>query len=236
MSSLVKAAVLLVSAATFFHGLKPPTPAVEKERHVYKGQPFEYLVHAIAYASRAAICAAFLGHVYVMLSLDYFPAKRAELLPVACPNHSVPLATLAEITPAFVVGAALILAGGYLRLWCYRTLGKYFTFQVTILEDHQLVTGGPYALVRHPSYTGACMMILGATIMLFAGDGFVVACRVQDTPAVWLTRAWRVLAPYTVFGLVRRSWVEDAQLKKNFGVAWESYRQSVPYLFVPYVL
>jgi protein-S-isoprenylcysteine O-methyltransferase Ste14 len=33
-------------------------------------------------------------------------------------------------------------------------LGRFFRFEASIQEDHQLVTEGPYSIVRHPSYTG----------------------------------------------------------------------------------
>ena len=47
----------------------------------------------------------------------------------------------------------VIISGGLLRLHCYRTLGRFFTFDVSIHEGHQLVTTGSYSIVRHPSYT-----------------------------------------------------------------------------------
>ncbi|CAD6904965.1 unnamed protein product, partial [Tilletia caries] len=44
--------------------------------------------------------------------------------------------------------------GGGLRYWCYRELSHFFTFTLAILDDHRIVSSGPYAVVRHPSYTG----------------------------------------------------------------------------------
>ncbi|GJE88939.1 isoprenylcysteine carboxylmethyltransferase family protein [Phanerochaete sordida] len=236
MILFVKSALLLLSATIFFHGFKAPTPAVDSKRDVYKGQVFEHVVHIIVYAGQSVFIGSMLGHVLVMLSLSYFPAGREHIVPMICANPSVSLSALSSLNPAFLSSVALVVAGGSLRMWCYRTLGRHFTFQVTILEGHKLVTSGPYAVVRHPSYTGGCAMIVGASLLFFARDGFVTACRVQDTPAVWLVRFWRVLAPYAAFGLIRRAWVEDAQLKHNFGQAWEAYRKAVPYRFVPYLL
>ena len=59
------------------------------------------------------------------------------------------------------VGSAVALAGVALRIWSVRTLGRYFRRSVTIESDHELVTRGPYAVVRHPSYTGGLLSGLG---------------------------------------------------------------------------
>jgi len=47
---------------------------------------------------------------------------------------------------------------------CYRTLGRHFTFQLSIKRNHTLVKDGPYAVVRHPGYTGYLLMVLGMLI------------------------------------------------------------------------
>lgn len=60
-----------------------------------------------------------------------------------------------------VLSVSLVAAGSLLRLWCYRTLGKYFTFHVTIFKDHQLITTGPYKHLVHPSYLGGALNFLG---------------------------------------------------------------------------
>ena len=61
----------------------------------------------------------------------------------------------------FVVGSMLTAAGGLLRLWCYQTLGRFFTWDLAVRKDHKLVTIGPYSIVRHPSYLGGTMMGVG---------------------------------------------------------------------------
>lgn len=40
------------------------------------------------------------------------------------------------------------------RLWAMKTLGEFFTFEVVIRKNHQLITTGPYKYLMHPSYTG----------------------------------------------------------------------------------
>ncbi|KAG2080519.1 hypothetical protein BD769DRAFT_1328016, partial [Suillus cothurnatus] len=45
-------------------------------------------------------------------------------------------------TPSFLVGCGLVTSGGFIRWLCYRTLGRYFTFLLSVRQDHQLITTG----------------------------------------------------------------------------------------------
>jgi protein-S-isoprenylcysteine O-methyltransferase Ste14 len=149
--------------------------------------------------------------------------------------HAAPVFT----TPATVIGASLVIFGSLLRLTCYRTLGQLFTFDLTILPKHTLITTGPYAYVRHPAYTGSLSMILGLAL-------------VNLTPGSWITEAGllghgklgfaiRLLGGaawwcwWLAVGL-RRCRAEDAELRKTFGKQWGDYASRVPYWFVPGIL
>ena len=55
--------------------------------------------------------------------------------------------------------------GGLIRYKCYRTLGSMFTFEMSIRKDHILVTSGPYAIVRHPSYTGIILVAIAVSLV-----------------------------------------------------------------------
>src|SRR4051812_590240 len=56
-----------------------------------------------------------------------------------------------------VVGSAVGLMGVTVRWWAIRTLGKQFTRNLQVTDDHEFVVQGPYRHVRHPSYTGAIL-------------------------------------------------------------------------------
>jgi protein-S-isoprenylcysteine O-methyltransferase Ste14 len=58
-------------------------------------------------------------------------------------------------------GVMLFLAGLILRWWAIITLGRFFTVDVTIEKDHELVERGPFCIVRHPSYTGVLLAFVG---------------------------------------------------------------------------
>ena len=59
-----------------------------------------------------------------------------------------------------------MILGVALRWYSVSVLGKYFTFDVAIHRGHVLVEAGPYRYVRHPSYTGALLSILGFGLAL----------------------------------------------------------------------
>src|SRR2546423_14055212 len=65
-----------------------------------------------------------------------------------------------------VAAVALFAAGLVLRWWAIVTLGRFFTVDVTIEKDHELVERGPFRMVRHPSYTGVLLAFVGLGLSL----------------------------------------------------------------------
>lgn len=63
-------------------------------------------------------------------------------------------------------GVVLFVAGLLLRWWAIITLGRFFTVDVTIEKDHELVERGPFRVVRHPSYTGVLLAFVGLALSL----------------------------------------------------------------------
>src|ERR1700690_2677202 len=61
----------------------------------------------------------------------------------------------------FSIGIFLLFAGVAFRWYAIRVLGKYFTRQVAIQAGQTVVEKGPYRLIRHPSYNGALITLLG---------------------------------------------------------------------------
>ncbi|MBB5895945.1 methyltransferase family protein [Kutzneria kofuensis] len=59
----------------------------------------------------------------------------------------------------------LIVLGGGFRLWSIASLGRYFRAVVHIQEDHRVVRTGPYRVLRHPSYTGLLVGMLGIALL-----------------------------------------------------------------------
>jgi protein-S-isoprenylcysteine O-methyltransferase Ste14 len=67
---------------------------------------------------------------------------------------------------AFFLGAAITVAGLLFSIWARVILGTNWSRSVTIKQNHELITFGPYALVRHPIYTGLLTAFLGTAIAL----------------------------------------------------------------------
>lgn len=65
-----------------------------------------------------------------------------------------------------IFAVVLFVAGLILRWWAIITLGRFFTVDVTIETDHELVERGPFRVVRHPSYTGVLLAFLGLALSL----------------------------------------------------------------------
>src|SRR5215831_13815197 len=65
-----------------------------------------------------------------------------------------------------VAGVMLFAAGLLLRWWAIISLGRFFTVDVTIEKDHELVERGPFRFVRHPSYTGVLLAFVGLGLSL----------------------------------------------------------------------
>ncbi len=67
--------------------------------------------------------------------------------------------------PIFIVlGTFIFFVGTFTRMYAIKTLGQFFTMEIGIRKNHRIVKDGPYEFVRHPSYTGYLLMILGIGI------------------------------------------------------------------------
>ncbi len=77
-----------------------------------------------------------------------------------------PAAALPHHRSFMFAGVGLFVAGLLLRWWAIITLGRFFTMDVTIEKDHELVERGPFHMVRHPSYTGVLLAFAGLALTL----------------------------------------------------------------------
>ncbi|KAF8512157.1 hypothetical protein BU17DRAFT_54183 [Hysterangium stoloniferum] len=138
------------------------------------------------------------------------------------------------IQAMFIAGVTLMSIGGLIRIWCYKALGTLFTYEITIRPSHKLVTWGPYAYLRHPSYTGILFLTSG-TVLSTLGTNGANTCGIMAKSTIirWLLRSWGVWAFYVIYALFSRGPVEDAELKKAFGKEWSDYAQRVVYRCIP---
>src|SRR5262245_60604940 len=73
------------------------------------------------------------------------------------------------------IGVWLFTLGGLLRLWPVFVLGRRFSGFVAIQQDHELVTTGIYRFVRHPSYLGVIVMVVGWSLAFRSSAGLALS-------------------------------------------------------------
>jgi protein-S-isoprenylcysteine O-methyltransferase Ste14 len=85
--------------------------------------------------------------------------------------------------PIFVLGIALMAAGVVIRAWAVVLLGRFFTNDVRVQSGQTVVDTGPYRWVRHPSYSGLILILIGLGLALGNWAALAIAVLVP-TPAL----------------------------------------------------
>lgn len=111
-------------------------------------------------------------------------------------------------------GAIPLLAAAFWLFWySHSTIGHYWSIQVRLKAEHQLVTRGPYRYIRHPLYTALFLGYLGTLLA-------------QQS---WMLLAWFpvFVASYLLFATEEENVMEDA-----FGETYRAYRRRTG-MFLP---
>jgi protein-S-isoprenylcysteine O-methyltransferase Ste14 len=141
----------------------------------------------------------------------------AALLMVRAPLHFGALSRrfVAHSLVVGYIGLALTIVGLAIAIWARFYLGRNWSARVTIKKDHELVRTGPYAIVRHPIYSGIILALAG-TVLGFgeirALLGFVLV----------------------IVGIVLKSRLEEKFMSERFGEEYARYRREVKSL-IPFV-
>ncbi len=98
------------------------------------------------------------------------------------------------------------------RVW----LGRNWSSMVTVKQDHELIRSGPYALVRHPIYTGLLLALIGTVLMV---------------------GKWRALIGVALMlvSFLRKLKIEERFMAQEFGETYARYRAQVAML-VPFLV
>ena len=158
-----------------------------------------------------------------ILVLQFFASWRRVLLEEGTWSPgAVPGGFIAELLPipanalTLAAGTAVFAAGLALRVWAIRILGRLFTFEIGIRQEHQIIQAGPYRWIRHPSYTGYLLMLIGIGLAL-ASSSFLA-----------------ITLPGTLFFFLLRIAHEERMLARHFGEPYRDYSRRTSRL-VPYV-
>ena len=116
----------------------------------------------------------------------------------------------------FYAGEAFILIGIIFRFIIIRSLGKYFTVDVTIKQDHKIKKEGFYKYLRHPSYAFSLLTSLGLGLYLNN----------------WLSLAFAFIPPFLAFAYRIR--IEEQALVEQFGEEYLEYRKTTKKL-IPFI-
>ncbi|KIJ60839.1 hypothetical protein HYDPIDRAFT_138568 [Hydnomerulius pinastri MD-312] len=136
--------------------------------------------------------------------------------------------------PVFIVGSLLVTSAGLLRWQCYRTLGRFFTFELSVKKDHRLVTQGPYSVVRHPSYSGTLLLTTGMLLVNAHPESWLRTSGVLDfTPLKIILLGWAGVTVAIATSLFARSAHEDQLMRKEFGAEWDRWASTVRYRIIP---
>ena len=114
------------------------------------------------------------------------------------------------------VGTFLIALGLAIRWLAILTLRRYFTSNVQILKDHQIVSYGFYSLIRHPAYAGSLLSFLGLGLAFNSWPACIT-----------------IFVPVSLAFLYRIK-VEEEALLKAFGKEYDAYRQRTKKL-IPFI-
>lgn len=109
----------------------------------------------------------------------------------------------------FWVGALVTAIGLLFAFWARLEIGRNWSGTVTIKQGHELITSGPYAIVRHPIYTGLLLAFIGSAVA--RGDWRGVLAVLVCWAALW-----------------RKLRFEERWMAERFGEQYVVYSQRVP--------
>lgn len=134
-------------------------------------------------------------------------------------HYGVPANVLGihHLSPAYAplaaIGALLCVLGIALAIWARVHLGRNWSPAPALKEGHELVTSGPYRLIRHPIYTGILMALFGTAL---ASTG------------------WFLIFFIVSIVFIRRVYVEEGLMMKQFLKQYPEYKQRT-WALVPFV-
>lgn len=114
------------------------------------------------------------------------------------------------------LGLPLILFGMLVRFYSIISLGKYFTVDFTIRENHRIKKDGIYSFIRHPSYLGLILSFIGLGISMNN----------------WLSTV--VITLFITVAVINRIRIEEKMMLDIFGNEYSDYMKKT-YCLLPWI-
>ncbi|GJE88793.1 isoprenylcysteine carboxylmethyltransferase family protein [Phanerochaete sordida] len=243
LSPLWKIPLLVPGAHLAALGMTPPNPpptAAEKAKYEGsgKGDNLATFMRVSGKLWKIRIALFYIGALCESAALlsRFLPEHAREPVERLLVSSGAPGPAHIRFTPLWLGGVLLMGGAACLRLWAFRTLGRFFTFEMSVKQDHRLVTSGPYAVVRHPAYVSVLLLNVGVVTTSFAPGSWYAECVGWGSPAskafgaLWAT--WSLIVPVLLMTRVNK---EDEVMRAQFGEEWEAWARRTPYKLVPYI-
>ncbi len=104
-------------------------------------------------------------------------------------------------------GCALLACGLGLRAWSMAILGTRYSRGLQVMKRQELVTAGPYGLIRHPGYAGSLLVWLRCALAAGSWTAAIIISLVLGTAYLY-----RIAA-------------EERMLRTEFGAPYQMYQQ-----------
>src|ERR1039457_3172770 len=124
-----------------------------------------------------------------------------------------------EYKPEFltlrVVGLFLYIIFSWVQIWSFKSLGEFYSQEILIYKNHDLISKGPYKILRHPQYV--------SQILVDIGGGLAVMSYVLLPIAI-------IEIPF----LIVRALLEEKLLERNSKEKFVKYKKKTGFL-IPFI-
>lgn len=114
-----------------------------------------------------------------------------------------------------LAGLIVYFVFSWIQIWASRKLGSNYSTDILISKNHQLITKGPFKIIRHPQYLSQFLMDLGAGVA---------------TLSYILVPLAFIELPF----LIMRATLEDRLLAKHFNTSFENYKKKTGFM-IPFI-
>jgi protein-S-isoprenylcysteine O-methyltransferase Ste14 len=147
--------------------------------------------------------------------LQKFPPVVSTLSLIALILAAFQIGTLEYIEEYNIIryiGLALYLIFSWFQVWSFKSLGDNYSQDIMIKKKHELVTKGPFRVLRHPQYLCQILVDIGGAMatLSYVLTGFALI----EIPIY-----------------IMRASVEDKLLAKHFGDQFAQYKKKSGFFF-----